>query len=75
MEKGTILKHVSGKFTVQFKCMVNEKEFKTIDDFQFRLDQFTMTIEQMESALKEHGFFIGGLTDEGIIFHFNKIFK
>jgi hypothetical protein len=31
------------------------------------------TIEQMELALIEIGFFVGGLTDEGIIYYYNKL--
>jgi hypothetical protein len=32
-----------------------------------------MTIEQKESALKNIGFFIGGLTNEGIEYYYNKL--
>lgn len=32
------------------------------------------TIEQMEKALREINFFVGGLTDEGIIHYYNKMF-
>ena len=40
MKTGTILKHIKGNFTVVFKSMVNAVEFRTQDDFQFRLDEF-----------------------------------
>lgn len=40
MTTGTILKHKKQNFTVVFKCMVNAIEFRTQDDFQFRLDEF-----------------------------------
>jgi len=40
MKPGTILKHIKGNFTVVFKSMVNAVEFRTQDDFQFRLDEF-----------------------------------
>jgi hypothetical protein len=32
-----------------------------------------MNIEQMETALLNIGFFVGGLTDEGIIHYYNKL--
>jgi hypothetical protein len=31
------------------------------------------TIEQMESALRQIGFFVGGLTDEGIEYYYTKL--
>ncbi len=31
------------------------------------------TIEEMEKALIEIGFFIGGLSDEGIKYYYNKL--
>ena len=31
------------------------------------------TIEQMEQALREINFFVGGLTDEGIEYYYNKL--
>ena len=31
------------------------------------------TIEEMEKALLEIGFFIGGLTDDGIRHHYNRM--
>lgn len=40
MERNTILKHKKQGYLVIFKCMVNDKEFRTNDDFQFRLDEF-----------------------------------
>ena len=33
------------------------------------------TIEQMELALTATGFFVGGLTDEGIEYYYYKIFS
>ena len=33
----------------------------------------TLTIEQKESALRNINFFVGGLTDEGINFYYNKM--
>ena len=30
-------------------------------------------IQKMENKLTEIGFFVGGLTDEGIIYYFNKM--
>jgi len=74
MEKGIKLTHKTGKFQVEFKSMVNAKEFRTMDDFQFRLNEFILTVDFMEAALREIDFFVGGLTDEAIIFHFNKMF-
>ena len=32
-----------------------------------------MKIEQMESALVEINFFIGGLSDESIVYYYNKL--
>lgn len=32
-------------------------------------------IKKMEQKLTEIGFFVGGLTDEGIIYYFNKLKK
>ena len=32
-----------------------------------------MTIQEMEKALTEIGFFIGGLSDEGIRYYYNKL--
>jgi hypothetical protein len=32
-----------------------------------------MTIEQMETALININFFVGGLTDEGIAYYYNKL--
>ena len=40
MKKGTLLKHKTQKFEVVFKSMVNLKEFRTMDDFQFLLSDF-----------------------------------
>lgn len=74
MNNGLTLTHKKQNFEVVFKSMVNSKEFRTTDDFQFRLDEFDLTVEVMEAALREIDFFVGGLTDEGIIFHFNKMF-
>lgn len=34
-----------------------------------------MTIEQMEAALREINFFVGGLTDEAIVYYYNKLIK
>ena len=31
------------------------------------------TIEQMEQALRDINFFVGGLTDEGIEYYYNKM--
>jgi len=31
------------------------------------------TVEQMEKSLREINFFVGGLTDEGIIYYYNKM--
>ena len=31
------------------------------------------TTEQMEQALREINFFVGGLTDEGIEYYYNKL--
>ncbi len=31
------------------------------------------TIEQMEKALREINFFVGGLTDSGIEYYYNKL--
>lgn len=31
------------------------------------------TIKQMENALRNINFFVGGLTDEGIIYYYNKL--
>ena len=33
----------------------------------------TLTIEQMEAALVEINFFVGGLTDEAITYYYNKL--
>ena len=40
MEANIVLKHKKQGYTVIFKCMVNEKEFRTVDDFQFLLSEF-----------------------------------
>ncbi len=32
-----------------------------------------MSIEQMENALRNINFFVGGLSDEGIIYYYNKL--
>lgn len=69
------LTHKKQNFEVVFKSMVNSKEFRTSDDFQFRLDDFELTVDVMEAALIEIGFFVGGLSDKAIIHHFNKKFK
>lgn len=74
MNNGLTLTHKKQNFEVVFKSMVNSKEFRTSDDFQFRLDEFNVTVEVMEAALREIDFFVGGLTDEAIIFYFNKMF-
>jgi len=75
MNTGLTLTHKKQNFEVVFKSMVNSKEFRTTDDFQFRLDEFDLTVEVMEAALREIDFFVGGLTNEAIIFHFNKNFN
>ena len=31
------------------------------------------TVEQKEKELREIGFFVGGLTDEGIIYYYNQM--
>jgi hypothetical protein len=31
------------------------------------------TIEEMEQALRNINFFVGGLTDEGIVYYYNKL--
>lgn len=33
----------------------------------------TITIEQMEQKLRNINFFVGGLTDEGIEYYYNKL--
>jgi len=33
------------------------------------------TIEQMEQALRNINFFVGGLTDEGIEYHYNRMME
>lgn len=33
------------------------------------------TIEQMEQALRDIHFFVGGLTDEAIEYYYNKLFQ
>jgi len=33
----------------------------------------TITVNQMEEALRNIDFFVGGLTDEGIEFYYNKL--
>lgn len=40
MKKGTKLKHKKHNYIVVFKCMVNSIDFRTIDDFYFRLNEF-----------------------------------
>ncbi len=40
MERNTILRNKKQGFIVVFKCMVNAKEFRTMDDFQFFLSDF-----------------------------------
>ena len=32
-----------------------------------------LTVEQMEQALRDINFFVGGLTDEGIVYYYNKL--
>jgi len=41
MKTGTKLKHKKHNYIVVFKCMVNAIDFRTIDDFFFRLSEFT----------------------------------
>ena len=32
-----------------------------------------LTVEQMEQALRDINFFVGGLTDEAIVYYYNKL--
>lgn len=41
IKKGTILKHNRQGFTVIFNCMVNSKEFRTMNGLQLMLNEFT----------------------------------
>jgi hypothetical protein len=34
-----------------------------------------ITIEQMEQSLRNINFFVGGLTDAGIEYHYNRLFN
>lgn len=40
--KETRLRHKTKKYEVRFKCMVNKREFRTMDDFQFLLSEFEL---------------------------------
>lgn len=37
---GTVLQHIKHGYTVVFKNMVNANEFRTMNDFQFYLNEF-----------------------------------
>lgn len=39
---GTVLQHIKHGYTVVFKNMVNPNEFRTMNDFQFYLNEFTI---------------------------------
>lgn len=39
---GTVLQHIKHGYTVVFKNMVNANEFRTVNDFQFYLNEFTI---------------------------------
>jgi len=39
---GTVLQHIKHGYTVVFKNMVNANEFRTMNDFQFYLKEFTI---------------------------------
>ena len=54
------------------------KIFKNYEDFTRRADKKTIkamkkTIEQMEQALRDINFYVGGLSDEGIEYYYNKM--
>ena len=77
MKANTVLRHKKNGHIVVFKCMVNSREFRTVDDFQFLLSDFEEieqpTIEQKEQALRNINFFVGSLTDEAIEYYYNKL--
>jgi hypothetical protein len=39
---GTVLTHIKHGFTVVFKNMVNANEFRTMNDFQYYINEFTI---------------------------------
>lgn len=41
--------------------------------YTIKIKVMKLTIEQMEKALREINFFVGGLTDEGIEYYYNKL--
>ncbi len=40
IEKNTVLINIKYNYEVIFKNMVNDKEFRTIDDFQYYISDF-----------------------------------
>lgn len=50
-----------------FKCV-----YVYINKLIIRIMQ-NLTVEQMEQALRDINFFVGGLTDEGIVYYYNKL--
>lgn len=48
IKKGTILKHNRQGFTVIFNCMVNAKEFRTMNGLQLMLNEFTVVGYQQD---------------------------
>ena len=69
-------KHQAKKFCLKI-CTSRNRYRHLIHQNKQTLKQQTMktTIEQMEQALRNINFFVGGLTDEGIEYHYNRMME
>lgn len=44
IESGSEFKHKRHGYIVYFKCMVNSRHFRSIDDFIFLIDEFELVL-------------------------------